>query len=73
MGAQIVRKRNGKKYLYYAYYNGGIRKEMYCGLAGNPKSARKAYSYEIEELTKQKQDIVKKLAELTKKMQRVDA
>lgn len=73
MGTQIVRARNGKKYLYYAYYDDGKRLEMYCGLAGTTESEKKAFKYEIEELTKQKQIITKKLAVLTKKTQRVEA
>ena len=72
MGTQITRSRNGKEYLYYAYYDDGVRKEMYCGLAGKPESNKKAYEYEVEELTKQKQGIIKRLAVLTKKIQRVD-
>lgn len=68
MGTQIVRVRNGKEYLYYAYYDDGKRLEMYCGLAGKTESKKKAYKYEVEELTKQKIAITKKITTLNKKI-----
>ncbi len=53
MGSQIIRKRKDKKYLYYAYYDDGKRKEQYCGLVSDPKSKNKAIQFEIEELENQ--------------------
>ncbi len=72
MGSTTIKKVRGKEYLYYSYYDNGKKISSYCGLAGKPESSRKAYEYEMEELTKQKQLIVKRLATLTKKIQCVD-
>lgn len=66
MGSQIIRKRKNKEYLYYAYYDNGKRKEMYCGLVSDHKSKRKAIEFEIEELEKQRSNITNRLKILKK-------
>ncbi|MCJ8306690.1 MAG: hypothetical protein HRU07_06535 [Nitrosopumilus sp.] len=67
MGSQIIRQRKNKEYLYYAYYDNRVRKEMYCGLISDPKSKRKAIEFEIEELEKLQNNIACRLKILKKK------
>ena len=67
MGSQIIRKRNDKEYLYYAYYDNGKREELYCGLVSDPKSKRKAVEFEIEELEKLRSSITNRLKILKRK------
>lgn len=53
-----------KEYLYYVYYDDKERKDVYCGLASDPKSREKAREIEIKELQSQKDKIsirIKKL------------
>lgn len=66
MGSHIVRQRKNKKYLYYAYYDNGKRKELYCGLVSDPKSKRKSITFEIEELEKLRNSITNRLKILKK-------
>lgn len=61
MGTQVLRKLNGKEYLYYVYYDNGKRKEVYCGLASKPESKQKIVKTQIIELTKQKKIITEKI------------
>ncbi len=67
MGSQIIRKRKDKEYLYYAYYDNGKRKEMYCGLVSDPQSENKSIKFEIEELEKLRSNITNKLKILKRK------
>ena len=67
MGSQIIRKRKDKEYLYYAYYDNGKRKEMYCGLVSDPQSKNKSIKFEIEELEKLRSNITNKLKILKRK------
>ncbi len=67
MGTQIIRNRGDKTYLYYAYYQGKTRKEIYCGLEGDRKAEQKARECEIEELQMEKEKILVRIKELKKK------
>ena len=64
MGGTVVKKIKNSEYLYYSYYDDGKKLALYCGLASNPDSQRKAKLYEIEELEKQKARITVKIKEL---------
>ncbi len=64
MGSQVIRKVHNKEYLYYVYYDDKDRKEIYCGIASDPKSKTKACKTEIDELQSQKKRINKRIAEL---------
>ena len=68
MGAQIIRTRRDKEYLYYAFYEGGKRKEIYCGPASNPNSGQRALQCEMEDLTRQVKEIHIRMDEIRKKM-----
>ena len=57
MGAQIRRMRRGREYLYYAYYEDGNRREMYCGPVSSPASVVKALQCEMDELTRQREAV----------------
>ena len=67
MGTQVLRKVRNKEYLYYVYYDNKERKEIYCGLASDPKSKEKAQNVEIEELQIQKERISVRIKELRNK------
>ncbi len=64
MGSQVKRVIGKKAYMYYVYYDQGVRKEMYCGDVGKPESHKKALKYEIEDFTKKKKLIAEKLESL---------
>ena len=64
MGTQVIRKMRNNEYLYYVYYDDKTRKEVYCGLASDPKSKEKARKTEIKELQSQKDRISTRLQEL---------
>ena len=49
--------RRDKEYLYYAYYEDGKRKEMYCGPVLSPTSVVKALQCEMDNLTRQRKAI----------------
>lgn len=63
-----IREIKGNKYLYYTYYENGEKKEVYCGLASNAESKRKALELELEYLKKQKNTLSQKIAEVESKI-----
>ena len=68
VGAEVLRNLNGKRYLYYVYYDEGNRKEIYCGLASKPESKHKSTEIQVMELTKQKKAITEKILVLNNKI-----
>ena len=64
MGAQIKRMRRDREYLYYACYEGGRRKETYCGPTASPESGKKALECERDYLTGQIDEIRKRIQEI---------
>ena len=68
MGGTTTKKVKDKEYLYYSYYDDGRKLSLYCGLATNPKSKKKAVEFEIEELEKQIMKIANRLKILKKKI-----
>lgn len=69
MGSQVMRKVRNKEYLYYVYYDDKERKEIYCGVASDPKSETKARMVEIEELEK-RQSVIKHRLQILKDMKK---
>ncbi len=63
-----VKTIKGKQYLYYTYYDQGKKRDMYCGLASNVQSEKKALQFELERLKKQKKSLSQKVIELEAKM-----
>lgn len=57
-----IKKVNDEPYIYFSYYKDKKKKEVYCGLASRPESKRKALELEIDYLTKQKDDLEKKVS-----------
>ena len=68
MGTRITRMRGDRKYLYYAYYDSGTRKEFYCGPASEVKSDMKALGFEMDELAKQRKMINERLNVIKKRI-----
>ena len=64
MGGIVIKRIKNREYMYYSYYDQGKKLALYCGLASNPDSQRKAKMYEIEELEKQKERITIKIKKL---------
>ena len=58
----------GKKYLYFSYYENGIKTETYCGLASNAQSEKKALQFELEHLKEQKKNLSRKVIEIESRM-----
>lgn len=67
MGGKVIKKVKGKEYLYYSYYDNGKKLSLYCGLASEFNSKRKAVEFEIEELEKLRTSITKRLQILKRK------
>jgi len=68
LGSTAIKTVRGKEYLYYIYYEGGKKKERYCGLASNEDSKRKLIEFELEELKINKNEINEKIKELEIKL-----
>ena len=66
-----IREIKGNKYLYYTYYENGKKQEIYCGLASNPESKRKALEAELEYLKKQKGTLLQKINETESKLNKI--
>lgn len=65
MGSVVARKRGGKTYAYYVYYdNSGRRIEEYCGAEADPESKRKLLRKEMDETEMQIAGLNTKLAKL---------
>ncbi len=65
MGSRNLKTIKGKEYLYYVISENGKKRAMYCGLASKHESSKKAIQLEILELKKKKQQITKKIEELS--------
>lgn len=66
-----VREIKGNKYLYFTYYENGKKQEVYCGLASDMKSKRKALETELEYLKKQKNVLSEKIQEVELKLSKI--
>ena len=66
-----IREIKGNKYIYYTYYEDGKKQEVYCGLASNPESKRKALETELEYLKKQKVTLLQKISETESKLSKI--
>jgi len=68
MGTRVLRRRGGREYVYYVYYDDGQRVEAYCGSPADPETARKVLRCEKEELTRQQRMIAQRLQEIRKQL-----
>lgn len=66
-----VRKIKGNMYLYFAYYENGEKKEVYCGLASDEKSMKKALQAELDYLKKQKNVVLQKIDDVELKLSKI--
>jgi len=66
MGTRVLRRRGGREYVYYVYYDGGQRVEAYCGPPADPGTDRKVLRCEKEELTRQQRLIAPRLRAIRK-------
>lgn len=68
MGSRNLKTNKGRKYLYYVISDNGKKRAVYCGLASNPKSEKKALKVELEEIKKQKRELSEKVIEIESKI-----
>ena len=65
MGSVVARKRGGKTYSYYVYYDkDGRRIEAYCGAEADPESKKKILQTEMVEMEMQIASLNERLAKL---------
>jgi len=64
MGSVATRTIGGRRYTYYVYYDGGERKEVYCGAHGDGATAENLRRAELEDLASQKRRIASRMREL---------
>ncbi len=63
-----VKTIKGKQYLYYTYYDQGKKRDMYCGVASDVTSEKKALQFELEHLKEQEKSLSQKVIEIETKM-----
>ena len=63
MGSTTTKTIKGNEYLYYVYYENRKKKEVYCGLASDKQSEKKALQFEMEQLENQKKSLSQKVVE----------
>lgn len=68
MGTRVLRRRGGREYVYYVYYDDGQRVEAYCGPPADPETDRKVLRCEKEELTRQQRLIAQRLQAIRKQL-----
>ena len=68
MGSRNIKTIKGKQYLYYVISENGKKRAMYCGLASNSESKKKAIHYELEFLKSHKKILIKKINKLEKNL-----
>ena len=71
MGCIVTRIRGDSAYLYYAYYAGKRRRETYCGEASNPRARKMILNLEKNDLTKQKNRLVRRLAAIERELSKI--
>lgn len=64
----------GKQYLYYSYYDADEqkKKEIYCGQSDTKEAKQKALEAELDQLKKQRKELVQKINELETKLTRIN-
>jgi len=69
MGSTTTKLIKGNEYLYYVYYENRKKKEVYCGLASESISKKKALQLELEQLKEQKKNLSQKIMEIESKIE----
>ena len=64
VGSTTTKTIKGNKYRYYVYYENRKKKEVYCGLASNAQSEKKALQFELEHLKEQEKNLSRKVIEI---------
>ncbi len=68
MGSTSTKFVKGNEYLYYVYYKNRKKREVYCGLASDVQSEKKALQFELEQLKNQKKNLSQKVIEIESKI-----
>lgn len=70
MGSTVTRRRRGREYAYYVYYNDKKERiEVYCGAESNPATQNRLLEVEIEEIEIQMDALRRRLAECKSKLE----
>jgi len=70
MGSTTTKTVRNKEYLYFVHYENRKKKEVYCGLASDPESEKKALRLELEQLKEQKKSLAQKVIEIENKLRK---
>ncbi len=69
MGSRNLKTIKGKPYLYYVISKDGKKKAIYCGLASNHESEKKALVLELEETSSRIKSLELKAVEIKSKLE----
>jgi hypothetical protein len=70
MGSRNVKTIKGKDYLYYIVSEDGKKRAIYCGLATESETEKKALKLELEQLKQQKKNLNEKMIEIENKLRK---
>ena len=68
MAGTIIKKIDGKKYLYFEYFEDSTTTQKYCGPEKSDKAQLKALEFEYEYVKKKRNVLNDKLSELKKEI-----
>ena len=71
MAGTIIKKVNGRRYLYFEYFEDGISKQKYCGSDGSDSGRLKALEFEYEYVKGKRDALNERLYKIKTEMKKI--
>ena len=71
MAGRITKTVQGKKYVYFEYFENGTTIQKYCGPEGTDKSKKAALQYEYELLKGKRDELVEKMKGVKEELRKI--